>query len=121
MKIFHCLVALANELFGCSLQELIDIEQSVKTCDERQFDWNKNATELVLDFQNESSVRDDDREENDVVVNSEVKSYSQSEAEQYITHLQEFALVHGNCKLMNSVMEMKDTVTAILYFMHVSC
>ena len=92
------LVNMANELFGYDFSDLVEIEQSIPTCDE-SMDWDKPASELLSENETVTDESDDESDETDQTV----PVCTLNEVEEYLEKLKVFALAKGQTKMLTNV------------------
>ena len=102
------LVNMANELFGCDFSDLVEIEQSIPTCDE-SMDWDKPASELLSENETLTDESDDESDETDQTV----PVCTLNEVEEYLEKLKVFALAKGQTKMLTNVMELAEMATSM--------
>ena len=98
------LANMANELFGCDFSDLVEIEQSIPTCDE-SMDWDKPASELL----SENETLTDESDETDQTV----PVCTLNEVEEYLEKLKVFALAKGQNQMLTNVMELTEMATSM--------
>lgn len=96
---------LSLDLFGCTFDDLIQVDKSVRTCDTDLVDWdNTPVADLIRQVSNDP-VSGSDSETEDQSSTQEHSVVTLNEAYEYVYKLKKFALSHGNCAILNLVSE----------------
>ena len=68
---------ISNEIYGCDLQDVPEVDRNLATCDTDTIDWTKSATEL-LNTEQTDAVSSDDEQEEQLQPRSSVKSLNKA-------------------------------------------
>jgi hypothetical protein len=84
---------MANDLFGISCKNLVEIDSELSTYDTDKTDWTQNAQDILFNKNDieESSDKDDNLDDICTVV----------EMNQYTEKMKAFAIAHGDVQLQS--------------------
>ena len=104
----------AQDLFGCTLQDLIDIDNDIATCATSN-DWDRPVGDLLGELHGEVDSEEDntsDKEncEEEVTTKSKSLINSLSDAASTLEELKEFALSNGYEDVLGQLLCLKDIV-----------
>jgi hypothetical protein len=96
---------MANDLFGISYKNLVEIDSELSTCDTDKTDWTQNAKGILFNKNDieESSDEDDNLDDICTVV----------EMNQYTEKMKAFAIAHGDVQLLAALNTVDERCTAI--------
>ena len=96
---------MANDLFGISYKNLVEIDSELSTCDTDKTDWTQNAPDILFNKNDieESSDEDDNLDDICTVV----------EMNQYTEKMKAFAIAHGDVQLLAALNTVDERCTAI--------
>jgi len=88
---------LAQELFGCNLEELSRIDQDLATCETSERDWSQPASAILEELEEDNGQEEEDDDEDDVEVDEggdcKIKNFSMFLDE--LKHMKEYCLKMG--------------------------
>jgi hypothetical protein len=96
---------MANDLFGISCKNLVEIDSELSTYDTDKTDWTQNAQDILFNKNDieESSDKDDNLDDICTVV----------EMNQYTEKMKAFAIAHGDVQLLAALNTVDERCTAI--------
>jgi hypothetical protein len=96
-------IKMAKDLFGCEFKDLVEIDQSVQTCEE--VNWDLPASQLITQNIHNSDT-DSDVEEEEV----SGSACSISDVQEYLGKLKQFAQITSTTDLLSNIMNASDIV-----------
>ncbi|XP_070581288.1 tigger transposable element-derived protein 4-like [Ptychodera flava] len=101
---------LAEELFGCSLQDIIDIEQEVATCRTEEWDWEQPAGDILEQIEEDEAAEESDDENIQPSEEKAAAIQNFSQAMQSVADLKDFVLRQGLADMLGAVTDIEDAL-----------
>lgn len=96
-----------------SLDYLIQVDESVRTCDTDLVDWdNTPVADLTRQVSNDPVCGNDSETEEDQSSTQDYSVITLNQATEYVYQLKRIALSHGNCATLNLVSKLDEILSA---------
>jgi DNA repair ATPase RecN len=100
---------MANNLFGISYKNLVEIDSELSTCDTDKTDWTQNAQDILF---NKNDI-EESPDEDDNLDESKQDICTVVEMNQYTEKMKAFAIAHGDVQLLAALNTVDERCTAI--------
>ena len=100
---------MANNLFGISYKNLVEIDSELSTCDTDKTDWTQNAQDILF---NKNDI-EESPDEDDNLDESKQDICTVVEMNQYTEKMKVFAIAHGDVQLLAALNTVDERCTAI--------
>jgi hypothetical protein len=102
---------LSHDLFGCEFKDLINLDVTLRTCDDsNKTDWERTPALDILKELRDDNTDDlcdgacDDDDDDDVDCADDLKVCSAGDVHEHINNIRQYALFHGHNDLLDSIM-----------------
>ncbi|KAL4237186.1 hypothetical protein ACF0H5_005566 [Mactra antiquata] len=102
------------DLFGCSFNDLVNIDTQVLTPDSTPIDWDRPTSDLLNDINNFNDTPSDDEMDYETDMTTISSAPTLAEAINLRSLLKQYALSTGNFNILNSVSQIDDELSSVL-------
>uniref|UniRef100_A0ABM0MZN5 Tigger transposable element-derived protein 4-like n=1 Tax=Saccoglossus kowalevskii TaxID=10224 RepID=A0ABM0MZN5_SACKO len=106
---------LSHELFGCSLDEIVNIERDLATCNTDNVNWEQSAVDILSQMEEDDTGAEDSDDENTPPPppNPEKPSINDySQAVQSVSNLKDFMLRQGLDDMLLAIADIEDILVS---------
>ena len=96
---------MANDLFGISYKNLVEIDSELRTCDNDKTDWTQNAQDILFNKNDIEERSDEDDNVDDICTVVEMNQYTEK--------MKGFAIAHGDVQILAALNTIDERCTAI--------
>ncbi|XP_060603677.1 uncharacterized protein LOC132756591 [Ruditapes philippinarum] len=107
---------MSYEIFGCSFNDLLQIDNQLHTCDTEIINWDKPVCDILTQINEENSDDSEDEiEEMDDAQGSVMQNApSLTQANEMVFQLKSYALQHGHASIMYHLSKLEDEFSSLV-------